>query len=142
MLPPVPHRMFSTSVHPIDPAVNSIVPHSDHDAAVVPPQRRLVPQDPSQAQHLPYQLSRWKPSQNPSELSTTPLVGSSFDSLTPADLTPRITKGMSWLFVFHEFQLDGDAVVIDGQIWTVLLPEAVDALNDSFLVDLADDFSL
>ena len=44
--------------------------------------------------------------------------------------------------VVDELQLDGDAVVIDGQIWTVLLPKAVDALNDSFLVDLADDFSL
>ena len=44
--------------------------------------------------------------------------------------------------VVDELQLDGNAVVIDGQIWTVLLPEAVDALNDSFLVDLADDFSL
>ena len=44
--------------------------------------------------------------------------------------------------VVDELQLDGNAVVVDGQIWTVLLPEAVDALNDSFLVDLADDFSL
>ena len=44
--------------------------------------------------------------------------------------------------VVDEFQLDGDAVVIDGQVWAVLLPEAVDALHDGFHGHLADDFAL
>ena len=40
------HRIIPTA-QAIDPLVFSIDPHPDHDAAVVPPQRRPFPQDPA-----------------------------------------------------------------------------------------------
>jgi len=39
-------RILPTA-QPVNPTVFSIDPHPDHDAAVVPPQRRSLPQDPA-----------------------------------------------------------------------------------------------
>ena len=74
------HRIIPTA-QAIDPLVFSINPPPDHDAAVIPPQRRPFPQDP--APPLSSGLSAPPPqANNPSEPSKTPLVGSRFGSLT------------------------------------------------------------